>query len=109
MLLGVAPRSLTRRSGRDLGGQAAERRTWPAPRWPRPAGTPTAGASPVFCAGSPVRTSTAPSCWRDLLAREHALRDHLRHLRVDLHRALTTCNAHLAAVNSLYLRLGLGP
>jgi len=50
-----------------------------------------------------------PEALRDPLAREHALRDYLRHLRVELHRPPTTCNAHLAAVNRLCLWLGLGP
>ncbi len=45
----------------------------------------------------------------DPLAREHAVRDYLRHLRVDLRRPPTTCNAHLAAVNNLSCWLGLGP
>lgn len=42
------------------------------------------------------------------LAREHALRDYLRHLRVELRRPPTTCNAHLAAINNLCTWLGLG-
>jgi len=45
----------------------------------------------------------------DSLAREHAVRDYLRHLRVDVRRPPTTCNAHLAAVNNLSCWLGLGP
>lgn len=44
----------------------------------------------------------------DPLSREHALRDYLRHLRVELRRSPATCNAHLAAVNNLTTWLGLG-
>jgi len=43
-----------------------------------------------------------PEAPHDPLAREHALRDYLRHLRVELHRPPTTCNAHLAAVNRFW-------
>ena len=43
------------------------------------------------------------------LAREHAVRDYLRHLRVGLQRPPTTCNAALAAINHFGLWLGLGP
>ena len=43
------------------------------------------------------------------LAREHAIRDYLRHLRVDLRRPPTTCNAALAAINHFGIWLGLGP
>jgi len=45
----------------------------------------------------------------DPLSREHAVRDYLRHLRLELRRPPTTCNAHLAAVNNLCCWLGLGP
>lgn len=43
------------------------------------------------------------------LAREHAVRDYRRHLRVSLRRSPATCNAHLAAINNLTTWLGLGP
>lgn len=45
----------------------------------------------------------------DPLAREHAIRDYRRHLRVGLRRSPATCNAHLAAINNLTTWLGLGP
>lgn len=45
----------------------------------------------------------------DPVAREHALRDYLRRLRVELHRKPTTVNGHLAAANNFFLWLGLGP
>lgn len=44
----------------------------------------------------------------DPLSREHAVRDFLRHLRVDQRRPASTCNAYLAAVNNLCCWLGLG-
>jgi len=50
-----------------------------------------------------------PEVLRDLLAREHALRDHLRHLRVELHRPPTSWNKHLAARSTACAHLGLGP
>lgn len=45
----------------------------------------------------------------DPVAREQAVRDYLRHLRVDLARKPTTVNGSLAALNSFFVWRGLGP
>ncbi len=45
----------------------------------------------------------------EAMAREHAVRDYRRHMRVALRRSPATCNAHLAAINNLTTWLGLGP
>lgn len=63
----------------------------------------------AFTAWVEAAPDHGPAAFAEPLEREFALRDYLRHLRVDLRRSPSTVNGVLAALNNFCVWRGLGP